>query len=105
MMPMLNTLSRFFAVLTLAIALYDLVSQWIGSAQMRIRTVGEMWGDISKEGFDKGEKSLENWMSLDHIHTLLHMPVPVLTGAIAVFFYLLYRALLFVTGRDKSHRL
>jgi hypothetical protein len=102
---MLNTLSRAFVVLTLALALYDLVYQWLVNAQMKIRTIGEMWGDISKEGFDKGEKSLETWLSIDHIHTLLHTPVPVVTGIAAAFFYIVYRALLFVTGRDKSQRI
>jgi hypothetical protein len=105
MMPVLNTLSRAFAVLTLLLALYDLSYQWIANAQMKIRTVGEMWADISKEGFDKGEKSLETWLSIEHIHTLLHMPVPVLTGALAALFYIAYRAMLFVTGKDKSHRI
>lgn len=105
-MDVLRTLSRIFVVLTLLLALYDLVYQWAVKAQMKIRTVQEMWTDgLGKESFEAGEKSLQSLLSQEHVHSLMQMPTPVVTGIAAVFFYVIYRALLFVTGKDKSQRI
>jgi hypothetical protein len=105
-MDILRTVSRVFVVLTILLALYDLVNQWVTKAQMKIRTVQELWTDgISKESFEAGEKSLQSLLSHDHVHSLMQMPTPVVTAVLATFFYIIYRALLFVTGKDKSQRI
>jgi hypothetical protein len=105
-MNMLLIVSRAFAALTLLLALYDLAYQWVVKAQMKIRTVQELWIDnSSKESFEAGEKSLQSLLSHDHVNSLMQLPTPVVTGVAALFFYIVYRALSFVSGKDKSQRI
>lgn len=91
----LRILYRLFVVLAIGLALYDLTYQWVVNAQMKIRVLR----DVS------GHELLTILMPDSLAARALSMPAPVVLAVIAGVFYLLYRAVAFVSGKDKSVRL
>lgn len=91
----LRMLYRLFVVLALGLGLYDLVYQWVVNAQMKIRPLREIWG----------HEFLTMLMPAGLAEKALATPAPVVLAAIAGVVYLIYRALAFVSGKDKAVRL
>ena len=103
-MQVLRSTSVVFAVVSAGMALVELVYQGVANASPRIRTVEEMWSDISKPGFDSGHKIIQSLMP-GMSNAIVHAPAPVPFAALAIVFYIAYRLMSFARGETKSTRL
>lgn len=95
---MIRFLLRFFGVLLLAAAFVLVVhdgAKSIADNQMRIYSLGRLWGDIhgaSLQSFRMlGETALFDWLWHPVLQTLLDLPAGLILGAGAIVLILLGR--------------
>ena len=95
-MMFLRTLSRIFAFLGVAVALYDACYHWFLKNKFHIRPLKDLWTDFHKASYTEALPHLKavfsNW------DIIAGWPAPVVLLAIAAIFYVLYRLIFAARG-------